>query len=348
MSRPPRPDLTALPEDVVAYIEALEAALDARPDAAPAAEESEPAEAPTTFQVLTISRQGWAKRTPRHHYSRQRRGGMGVFDLETSEGDEPALLVVADESDDLLLFTDRGRAFRLPVARLPETDVRARGASLRDTLPLRPDERPVAALPAGEGGPRQGLYVALAAERGWVRRVRSSYLGRSLIPGMSFHDPEQGGPLAAACWTRGEEDLLIVTRQGQGIRFPEVQVRDRTGTLGMRVEQGDRVVAIAGVDEASGLFVATADGKGTIRQMSGFRANKSAGASGKMLIKSDEVAGAVRVDEDDDIFLISALSKIIRFSAAGVPPKEGVVQGVNCMNLRSDSVVAVAAADLER
>ena len=86
------------------------------------------------------------------------------------------------------------------------------------------------------------------------------------------------------------------------------------------------------------------DGKGTIRLMRGLRANKAPGAGGKAAIKADAVRGAVTVREGDDLFLISRLSKIIRFAADEVPAKEGVVQGVNCMSLRADEVVAVAVS----
>jgi DNA gyrase/topoisomerase IV subunit A len=84
------------------------------------------------------------------------------------------------------------------------------------------------------------------------------------------------------------------------------------------------------------------DGRGTIRMMEGFAPNKSAGGSGKIAMNSDDVVSAATVVESDDIFAITHLDKIIRFMAADVPPKEGVVQGVNCMTLRADQVVALA------
>ena len=84
-----------------------------------------------------------------------------------------------------------------------------------------------------------------------------------------------------------------------------------------------------------------ADGKGTIRLMSGFAANKAPGSGGKIAIKTDHLIGAATIREQDDIFAISRLSKIIRFQAIEIPPKSGVVQGVNCMSLRSDEVTAL-------
>jgi DNA gyrase subunit A len=334
-----RPDLTGVDPEIRAYIEALEAEIARlQPEKKSSLSNettAEPSEAPTTLNLITISSQGMAKRTPRHLYGRQRRGGMGVFDLETAEADGPALLAIADESQTLLLFSNFGRAFRLPVADLAQAPVRARGQALAGRLPFRPHERLVAAL--ADGG---GSSLTLASQRGWVRRIRSNYLGKSLIPGTTFHNVKEGGYLAAACWSSGEGDLFMATRLGKGIRFAERQVPAR-GCLGMRVDVEDAVVAVTAVQADSGVFLLGSDGKGTIRLMSGFSANKAPGAGGKMAMKTDDLIAAVSVNEGDDVFVISRLGKLIRFSAAEVPPKEGVVQGVNCMALRADEATAV-------
>lgn len=336
-----RPDITAAPPDIQAYIEYLEEKLLAAETlVSPSrkATSDEPSESPTSVNLITLSRDGVAKRTPRHLYSRQRRGGMGVFDLDVSEPDYPALLALADEADDVLLFTNLGRAYRLAVSSISETAVRARGESLMQQFKFQTDERVVAVLPA-DGG----VYVCLVSERGWVQRVRSSHFGRSLIPGMRFHDPERSGFVTAACWTRGEDHVFIGTKQGKGIRFRETQIPARHGCLGLRVDQGDVTVAITAVSEESGVFLLSSDGKGTIRQMNGFRMNKAPGAGPKVALKSDDMVAAVTVSNNADLFIISQTGKLIRFAADEVPPKEGVVQGVNCISLRSDAATAVVA-----
>ena len=135
-----KPDLSQIPPQIRDYIEALEAEIErlrpTRSRRSPArfddgeldnldlSELLEPAEEQTTINVITATGNGFAKRTPRHLYSRQRRGGMGVFDLDTSEDNPPAILTLADETQNLLLLTNLGRAFRLPVAHIEETPVR--------------------------------------------------------------------------------------------------------------------------------------------------------------------------------------------------------------------------------
>ncbi len=335
-----RPDLSEVTAEVLAYIEALEAEVARlQPAGRPVEEVSEPSEPPTTMQVITITASGRAKRTARHHYTRQRRGGMGVFDIETAPDDRPAILLVADEEDTLLLFTNKGRVFRLPVERLPHTPVRSRGVLLADFVALHEDEQVRAALADG-----QNAYVVIASARGWARRLRASFVGRTMFQGTTFHDVNQGGELTAACWSSGEDDLFLVTRGGKGLRFAEHHVRDRKGTLGMRVDQGDVVIGVAAVREDSGIFLLNADGKGTIRLMEGFRANKAPGAGGKVAIRGEEIVGAVPAGEEDDLFIISGLSKVIRFAAGDVPPKTGVVQGVNCISLRADEAVTIGAS----
>ena len=164
-----RPDLSQVDPDVRAYIESLEAELERQRDKQSRSKHSEAAfeanEPPTTLNVITISAMDLAKRTPRHLYSRQRRGGMGVFDLEISENDTPAILTIADEKQDLLLITDQARALHLPVNYLPESPVRSRGQDLTMWPPLKFDEHPVLALPQQSIG-----YLVLVTQTGQVRR----------------------------------------------------------------------------------------------------------------------------------------------------------------------------------
>lgn len=336
-----RPDLSQTDPTVRAYIQALEAELDRlrQRQERPQPPALEPSEAPTTLNVITISASGVAKRTPRHLYARQRRGGMGVFDLDTQQDDPPVFLTIADENQSLLLFTTQARAFSLPVGALPESPVRSRGQSLTapeehlaGTLPLQPQEHLKLIVPD-----KEGTYLALLSQRGYVHPISRPYLR----PGAPLYDTQAFGPLAAVCWTTGRDELFIATHQGCAIRFAERGL-PVNGGLGIRLKGDDVAVAIAAVGPDSGVFLLSADGLGTVRLMSGFSPNKAPGGGGKIALKTDYLVGAVTVDETDDLFIVSRLSKIVRFQAAEVPPKEGVVQGVRCMALRGDETVAVA------
>ena len=340
-----RPDLSRIDPDVREYIQALETRLEkleARQRWQASSQETadtallEPSEPPTTINVITATAGGIAKRTPRHLYSRQRRGGMGVFDIETLQDEPPTVLAIADETQDLLLITDLARAFRLPVSAIDGKDVRSRGESITGRFSFSPDENLVAMLPDQAEG-----YVALLSQTGHVRLLRHHVFGEYMKPGTTLYDVKTMGKLASACRTPGDGDLFLATRQGKAIRFSE-KILPPQGGLGIRLADGDLAVAITAVYPGDGVFLLGADGRGTIRLMEGFSANKSAGGSGKIAMNSDHLVAAAEVETTDDIFIISELSKMIRFQAEEVPPKEGVVQGVICMSLRSDQTSALA------
>jgi len=341
-----RPDLSQVDPAIRAYIRQLENELetlrqstDSRPAKSGGESTLEITEPPTTLNVITVSRNGQVNRPPRHLYARRRRSGMGIFDLELPEGDPPAGLTIADEAQDLLLVTNRARAFRIPVGDLPEAPVRARGESLVEKLSPAKEmgEAIVQILPHQSSG-----FLTIVTRSGQIRRMRHHFFGENMTQGNIIYDYRSAGVPAAACWTGGDGDIFIATRQGKAIRFAEQAIPFK-GCLGIRLGDDDAIVSISPVQAGSGVFLLTAGGKGTIRLMSGFNANKAPGAGGKVAIKTDHLAAAFPVQASNDLFIVSRLSKIIRFQAAEVPAKTGVVQGVHCMSLRSDEAMAAIA-----
>jgi DNA gyrase subunit A len=338
-----RPDLGQVPLNVRAYIESLEEELErlrgtrgkARVEEEPAAP-PEPSEPPTTLQVITISASGLAKRTARHLYERQHRGGMGIFDLDTPADDPPAFLTVADETDTLVLLTNQARAFRVAVSSLLAAPVRSRGQSLVAALGLYPGEQ-LAAVLLGQ----RSTYAALLSQRGWAMCVPGHLLAENLRPSNVLYDTQKYGRLVAACWARSDHELLLVGRSGQATRLAAKKVPAQ-GCLGIRLDPEDAAVALTPVDPEGGVFMIGADGKGTIRLMAGFAPVKAPGAGGKVALKTEHLVAAASIAEQDDLFIISRGGKLIRFRCSEVPAKEGVVQGVACMTLRADQVTALA------
>jgi len=176
--------------------------------------------------------------------------------------------------------------------------------------------------------------------------MRHHFFGHKMEAGANVYDPQALGRPVMACWSEGEEDLFIATRQGRAIRFPEQKVPFQ-GCLGIRLEEGDAIAGVSAVESESSVFLVGADGKGTIRLMSGFSANKAPGSGGKNAMKTEYLTGVLTVAPQDDIFIISRLSKIIRFRAEEVATTAGVVQGVNCMSLRADETVAAVKARMK-
>ncbi|MDJ0753033.1 MAG: DNA gyrase C-terminal beta-propeller domain-containing protein [Ardenticatenaceae bacterium] len=330
-----RPDLTEVPPLIVQYISYLEEELSrigAKQNDEPTKVFHEP---PSTINVITASNKGLVKRTPRHFYSRQKRGGMGVFDLDSPEGDAPDFVVVGDQEEEAVVISNFARVFRLPIATIQEAEVRAKGHPIRDLMAFHEKEYVAGVLTGSDN------YVAILTEKAFVITRNRHYLKNGAI----LYDVHQTGAPVAVCWSNGQDHLFVSTQQGKAIRFGVKQVPNR-GCLAIRRESGDELLSITAVSEDEGVLLVGADGKGTIRRMSGFRANKAPGAGGKTAMNCETLVGAMKVGEADDVFMISKLGKMIRFSAADIPAKEGVVQGVVCMQLRADEVAAVAVSEM--
>lgn len=345
-----RPDLSQVGPDVLEYIESLEAELKLRQSHREAkrrsfegeadeftGEENEPvgiSEPATTLNLITYSASGMIKRTPRHLYLCQRRGGMGIFDLDIRSEDQPAQLAIADKNQSLLVFTNLARVFRLPLSKLSESPIHSRGEALTEWLSFEPGEHAVSLLPDQSSG-----FVALVSQKGVVRCLRHHLFGDYLKPGTVLFNTREVGTLSTASWTPGDSNLFIVTRNGLAIRFSEKLIPPK-GEIGIRLSAGDEIVAVTPVDDEGAVFILNADGKGTLRLMNGFASNKSPGGSGKLAMKADQIVTAFSVKPEEDIFIISQLGKIIRFHADEVASSAGVVQGVICINLRADEAVA--------
>lgn len=296
---------------------------------------------PADVLVITLTSRGLAKCTPLNDYSTQRRGGIGVFDIQTAREDAVTHLLVAHSRASLLLLSNRGRAFHLPVEALPLTEVRGRGASLPERLLFSEGEQITAVLALDEADPR--TTVLIASESGWLRAIHRHYVGPRLQPGTLLSDPRRGGAPAALTLSHGTDDVLLVLRSGLGYRFP-ARLAGHEGVRGIQTRPHDRVAAVVSVaSDDDEVLLVTADGQGTRRQMSGFAANKSAGGQGKVIIKSEAVAAAVTVAAAAEALCISGLAKIIRFAVEEVPAKSGNVQGVAVLDTRGDAVTAAAA-----
>jgi DNA gyrase subunit A len=296
---------------------------------------------PDDVMVLTITSRGLAKRTPLNDYSTQRRGGVGVFDIQSTRDDLAAHLAVTRASASLLVLSSRGRAFRVPIDSLPLTEVRGRGASLPERLLFTEDETVAAVLALDdEQDPRN--TVLIGTQNGWLRSLHRTYAGPRLQPGTLLSDPKRGGPPAVLALSNGNSDVLMVLRSGLGYRFSE-RLISREGVRGIQTRPDDYVVGVVSIqgDEDEVLLV-TADGQGTRRQMAGFASNKSPGGQGKVIIKSDALAAAARVAAGDEALCISGFAKIIRFAVDEAPAKSGNVQGVSILDTRGDSLAALA------
>ncbi|MFK7802643.1 MAG: DNA gyrase C-terminal beta-propeller domain-containing protein [Anaerolineae bacterium] len=338
-----KPDLTNVSAEVLAYIEHLEGVLasTAKPKRKPpesTALSTEPTEPETTVQVITLSEAGRMKRTPRHLYARQKRAGMGVFEIDLPDDDRPKQIMLADVTSDLIVLTNFARVYKIPVENIQEAPVRGKGGLLADLLTgLGMHEREhVVTLLAGSG-----QSIVVLTERGHVIARNKNFIKNGAI----LYDVNTILPPKAACWSTGRDEIFIGTKKGLAIRFATGQVSSK-GTSAIRLDAGDELLGITAVEPTGGVLLVSSEGRGTIRLMDGFRPNKSPGGGGKVALKAEEMVGMATANPEDDVFIVSSLCKMIRFNAGDIPAKTGAVQGVHLMTLRADEVVAVGVATL--
>jgi len=298
--------------------------------------------------IVTISHQGYLKRTAVSAYRSQRRGGKGVIGMEQREEDFIEHLFVCSTHDFMMFFTDDGRVYVEKVYELPEMGRAAKGKSIANFLQLRPDEK-VAALMRITGFTDKD-YIFMATRNGIVKKtVLSAYqnVRKGGIIGITI---ESGDRLIGVKLTNGNNEVVLVTKDGMSIRFPEEDARDMgrsaTGVWGIRPEKGDYVVGIEIVDPNATLLVAGDQGIGKRTPFDEYR-QQSRGGKGIITIKTTEkvgsLVGALTVTDADEIMLSTAQGQTVRTGCKDIRICGRNTQGVKLLTLNEgDKLVAIA------
>jgi DNA gyrase subunit A len=300
--------------------------------------------------VVTITRGGYAKRTKTDLYRAQRRGGKGVRGAQLRTDDIVEHFFVTSTHDWILFFTNKGRVYRAKAYELPDTGRDARGQHVANLLAFQPDEHIAEVLALRDY--TLAPYLVLATRSGLVKKSRLT----------DFDSPRSGGIIAinlrdddeviAARLVSPEQDLLLVSKRAQAIRFhasDEVlrpMGRATSGVIGMRFANGDELLGMYVVREGADVLVATGGGYAK-RTPAGQYPVKGRGGMGVLTARiveaRGELVGALMVDPEDEVFAITSSGGVIRTSAAEVKQSGRQTMGVRLMNLAAgDSVVAIA------
>ena len=270
--------------------------------------------------VVTLSQRGYIKRVPADIYRTQHRGGKGVRGMTTREDDALLDLVVLDTLDTLFFFSNRGRVYPLRVFQIPgDTSRVTRGVPLVNLLPLSRGEQVQAMLSIEN--PKEDYLLALATKLGEVKALNTGELSNIRTSGLIVMDLESGDELVSVAQVGDAKDLVMVSENGQAIRFPVANLtpRSRTagGVRGMRLLEGDQLIAMAPVFPNSHLVIVSKHGYGKSTPLSRYPRH-SRGGQGvrtfKVTPKSGPVAAARVVSdaEGQEIFVISAKAQVIR------------------------------------
>ncbi|HEX6971662.1 MAG TPA: DNA gyrase C-terminal beta-propeller domain-containing protein, partial [Limnochordia bacterium] len=277
----------------------------------------------------------------------QRRGGRGVTALNTREEDFVEHLFITTTHTFILFFTNRGRVYRLKAHEVPEAGRTARGMAIINLIQIDRDEQVTAAIPVSTY--HDGRFLMMATRKGTIKKTS---LGEFDSPraGLIAIALEEDDELVGVHLTGGENEVLLVTEQGQAIRFPETEVRPmgRTahGVKGISLEDGDRVIGMDCVAPDADLLVVTARGYGKRTPLEEYRVTRRGGKGIRTLHRTEkngEVVGARVVRDEDELMLLSADGVMIRISMRDVPRLGRSTQGVRLMRLNGDAgVVAIA------
>ncbi|QAY63999.1 DNA gyrase subunit A [Xylanimonas allomyrinae] len=307
--------------------------------------------------VVTITRGGYAKRTRSDAYRQQKRGGKGVRGTQLREDDIVEHFFVTTTHHWLLFFTNFGRVYRAKGYELPEGSRDSKGQHVANMLAFQPGERIAQVLDLRDYDAAE--YLVLATRRGLVKKTKLQEYNSPRSAGLiaiNLREDEDGQPdeLIGAMLVDSENDIILVSRKGQSIRFPandeslRPMGRATSGVTGMKFRDGDEVLSAAVVREDAYLFTVTESGmaKRTALSVENYRQQGRGGLGIRVANLPEErgdLVGALVVDEDDEVLVIMERGKIVRSAVDEVRATGRTTQGVTFAKAdRGDRIIAVA------
>ena len=295
--------------------------------------------------VITVSHTGYIKRQRASVYTAQNRGGKGVIGMTTKEDDFVEDVIVANSHSNLMFFTNKGRVYAKKAYRIPEAGRTAKGTNLVNIIELQDNEFVTAIIPIMEFV--EGEYLTMITKRGITKRTLLSDFEYQRRGGKIAINLDDDDELIFVRHTKGDESLIIATRNGQAVRFDENNVRamgrSARGVRGITLEGDDYVVGVALVDDTKTLLTITEGGMGKRTLFSDFRQMKHRGGKGvtchNITDKSGKLASVITVSDDDDIIIITNEGTIIRTSVSGINVYSRTATGVIVMRLADGAFI---------
>ena len=297
--------------------------------------------------VVTVTAGGYVKSVNASAYRRQGRGGRGVRGVKLSEDDIITHVVHTTAHSYLLMFTNRGRVYRIKVHQIPRRERTHKGVMVQSVLPLDPNESVEAIFDTRDYGSSE--FLVMATRKGQVKKTRfSDYESRNQM--LIAVRLAEGDEMVAVRTTNGKNDLLLFTKNGQGIRFRETDIRpmgrDTRGVRGIRLREGDEVVSAASDEDADHVLLLTTGGYGKRTRMKEFPHQKRGGI-GVKAIKLTRVRGTLvaahAVTAGAEIFVTSSDGVVIRTATDSISRQKREASGVRVMNLSEGASISAFA-----
>jgi len=311
-------------------------------------------EVPHERVVVTLGGRGFIKRVPATTYRSQHRRGKGVKGMGIREADAAKFLVVGDTHDSLLFFTNRGKVFHLKCHEIPADASRtAKGLAIVNLFPITEGERVTAVVSVTDFKPNH--FLLMATQKGEIKKSSLEFFDSIRSSGIIAMDLEEGDELVAAGLATDADDVVLITEQGQSIRFAVNTLRSSSrtsgGVRGIRLDEADQVVSMSVVVHDAYLLVVTVNGYGKLTPIDYYKKQSRGGVGIKTLKVTEKtglVAAAQLVLQTQQLMIISKDGKVISTplkddTGGGIPILGRTTQGVIIMRLdEGDQVAALA------
>lgn len=314
---------------------------------------------PDEDSVLVLTSGGYIKRTNPSEYRRQKRGGVGVVDLDTKEEDFVTQFLTASAHSDLLFFSDRGKVYQLKMYELPEGKRATKGKSIMNYISLEQGEQitSILAMPKAVKA-SEGLALFMATRSGTVKKTSADKFKEVRRSGLIAIGLDKGDALISAQFVRKGDDVVLVTSKGQAIRFASDAVREMGrqagGVRGMKLGGGDSIVGAGVVPKGSKgaeLLVLSSTGYGKKTSLSEYKTQGRGGSGIKTMsitAKTKQLVGGAVVLGGGELVAMSKKSQAIRTGLDEIPSLSRATQGVRIMKLREgDSVASFVVFEAE-
>jgi len=305
--------------------------------------------------VLVYTAGGYVKRTDPDEFRTQKRGGVGVVDLNTKEEDFITISLTTSTHSDLLFFTDKGKVYQIKMYDLPEGKRATRGKSIMNYLQVASDEKVTSILPMPKDVKNSKVALVMVTRDGTVKKSIADAFKDVRRSGLIAIKLKDDDILLSTMFVEKEDDVILTSVNGQSIRFAENDVRPmgRTaaGVRGMKLSKGDEIASCDVIKKdlakESKLLVATENGYGKMTKLTEYK-TQGRGGSGIKTVSITEKTGKlmvakVVVDEERELLAISKNSQVIKTELNTIPTLGRATQGVRIMKLRDkDSVASIA------
>ena len=303
---------------------------------------------PNENTIVAMTKLGYIKRMSVDNFKSQNRGGKGIKGMQTIDEDYIEDLILTKTHNYIMFFTNKGRVYRLKAYAIPEGSRTARGTAIVNLIQLQPGEKITAIIPMKEY--QESDYLFMATKDGMVKKTPLKEYGNVRKNGLQAIVLRENDELIEVKVTDDTKDIFMVTQKGQCIRFHETDVRVTgrvsMGVIGMKLNEGDQIVAMQMHTQGESLLVVSAYGMGKRTPIEEFTAQNRGGKGVlcyRITEKTGDLIGAKLVHDDHDIMMITTEGVVIRISVDDISVIGRNTSGVKLMNVDQDSDIRVAS-----